>query len=346
MALAPCFFSTAFMPRYIAAEVSSVSRDTSSTCRGLLLPAVRHGGRLVLVRRLPGLVDFDEGHHARSGMPRTASADRPPGLARPGSSTAFMLAEALLRAKGSSPDRACRRDRRVWPSVPPAPWLWPRRNRQRAALLHQFEALDRFDQVLDLRRGHEADVRRLAAKEPRHVNQEPAAAAELEIGVQHRLARFRDRLHHLVPAVHLHRRGSRPWGRTCPRRGSSWPAPVRWPWRRRTRSPGQRLRQLAVDPLHDRPEIEPFVRPVRARLLRSVQRIDDPNLHLAAGLRRKQLSRDSPAIPPPRRTRHNPPPENADGSSGNTHIPSPIHPLVIIVLPTKHMVYQSTRTSP
>jgi hypothetical protein len=58
----------------------------------------------------------------------------------------------------------------------------------RAGLLHGLEALHRGDQVLDLGRRDEADVRGFAAQEGRGVNEEAAAAAELEVGIQHRLA--------------------------------------------------------------------------------------------------------------------------------------------------------------
>ena len=47
------------------------------------------------------------------------------------------------------------------------------------------------------------DVGRAGAQEAGGVDQEPAAAAVLEVGVQHRLARRGGRLHDLIPAVEL-----------------------------------------------------------------------------------------------------------------------------------------------
>ena len=60
-----------------------------------------------------------------------------------------------------------------------------------------------FHQVLHLRRSDEADIRGLLADKLRRVSEEPTAAAELEIGVEHRLAGSGERLHDAVPAVHL-----------------------------------------------------------------------------------------------------------------------------------------------
>ena len=65
------------------------------------------------------------------------------------------------------------------------------------------KTLDRFGQILDSRRGNKAHIRGLAAEKSGRIDQKSAASAILKIGVEHRLAGGRDRLDHLVPAVHL-----------------------------------------------------------------------------------------------------------------------------------------------
>jgi hypothetical protein len=158
-------------------------------------------------------------------------------------------------------------------------------------LLDGLEALHGRHQVLDLRGGDEADVGRLAAEESGGINEEAAAAAKLEVGVKDRLAGFRQRLHHLVPAVHLvnHVAINIPCGFVLFEellgllltggQGRDKLETLALP------------RERLVDAGHSRPEIKALVGPVRPSLRLAVQSIDDADARLVLGFSRVEPGR-------------------------------------------------------
>ena len=131
----------------------------------------------------------------------------------------------------------------------------------------------------------------LAAQQRRGVDQEPAAAAELEIGVKHRFAGRGQRLDDPVPAVHLVDQVAVD-ARGAVRLGDL----LRLFLARGQRRDELELRAGAcassrVDARHDRPEVEALVRPVRPVLLLAVQRVDDPDPGPSRLTRRRQAGR-------------------------------------------------------
>jgi hypothetical protein len=214
--------------------------------------------------------------------------------------------------------------------------------RHRAASLDHSEAPDRFDQILEARGGHESDVGGLLADEVRHVDEKSAAAAVLEIGIQHRFARSRDRLHDAIPRVHLIDEIA------VDIRGPVLVEDLRLPGPAASEDKFEiraLLRQSRIDPLHHGLKVESLIRPVRARLLGGMQRIDNANLHPAARLgcqqraRTRQKSR-RPGTRGTSRRQKAPPIHVAARTPGNqftlAHNRSPI----------KHVIRQSTSTSP
>ena len=113
--------------------------------------------------------------------------------------------EALVRCETvrAIVGRAVQIARRPASAAPAAAAVAATKSADRSARLDQLEALDGLDQIVDLRRGHEADVRRLACagsrpcrpgiRRCRHTGNRRTAPA----------CPSGDRLHHLVPAVHL-----------------------------------------------------------------------------------------------------------------------------------------------
>jgi hypothetical protein len=74
----------------------------------------------------------------------------------------------------------------------------------------------------------------------------------------------------------------------------------------RNSNSGHPLSQDCSNCLHHRPKIEPFVRPIRTRLNRCVQGVDDPNFIFGAAPRRCETTRKCQRPPPPRRNARNP----------------------------------------
>ena len=139
--------------------------------------------------------------------------------------------------------------------------------------------LDRLDQILDLRGGDVAEVLEAGAQKAGGVDEEAAAAAVLEVGIEDRLARGHRGLGDLVPTVHLVDEVAvdRQLGilfedglgllHTGGESGDDL-------------QPRHAVEQLAVYPVHDRDEVEALVRPVRVLLLRPMQSVDDPQAEL------------------------------------------------------------------
>ena len=154
-----------------------------------------------------------------------------------------------------------------------------------AALLHQRETFHRLGDVFEVRRRHEADVRRFIPQERGVIDEKTAAAAELEIRVQHRLAGGGESLHHAIPAIHLVHEI------TVNAAGDI----VLFEDLLRLRlALGQRrdelktlapLGQFVIDPRHGRFEIKTLVRPVRPGLLLAVQGVNNSDAGLDRGFR-------------------------------------------------------------
>jgi len=249
--------------------------------RRRLLPTVgdRPGG--VLVRVLPCLVHFGERHvddgdaEKRSAGSGILAADREDlGFLHPPEAVFHRNGgDGIgLRGIGRRPGHPRRTD--------------PRGGRDevggRPAPFHHGETLHRFDQVLRPGRRDEADVGGLGAQKSGIVDEEAAAAAVLEVGVKDRLARCRDRLHDLVPAVHLVNQvavdRSGPIGfqdlvGIIDAGGGGG----------HELEAGAPLRQRRPDAIHHGHEIEALVRPIGAGLLRCVQGVDDPDLRVVVG---------------------------------------------------------------
>ena len=261
-----------------------------------LLPAVGHRAGLVLVGRLPGLVQFGKRHvlhrDAHQGLSRSGirALERQDLRLLHLPQTVFRR-ERLHRVRRAGQIACGRRAGRTHAAVAAT------KSAGSAATLDQFEALHRLRQIFDPRGSHEADVRRLA-QEPGRVDKEPAAAGILEVGVQNGLVRLGDRLHHAVPAIHLVDQVSVDRGRTVVVQDllSLFRAVGH---RGQELEPRTALRQLGVDPLHDRIEVEADVRPIRAGLLRRMQRVDDADPSLPTVLRARAAGRavSSPAAP-------------------------------------------------
>src|ERR1035437_5893856 len=202
MPIAPCFFRRAFSARYIAADVSSVSRVTPST----FLAACAQRSATARVSSLSACchASLTSANGMRSTLIPIISGAGPEVWSR----TARILASFNRRTHSPG---ARHLTGSAWPANRPARGVLCSRSRAVAATNSEaappcFTTWKHFTastKSFDLRGSDEPDVGRLAAEEGGVVNEEAAAAAVLEIGVEHRLAGSCDRLHHAVPAVHL-----------------------------------------------------------------------------------------------------------------------------------------------
>ena len=252
-----------------------VAADPVDPGRGLL-PAVGDGRGLVLVGRGPGLIDLGEGNveDLDAHLLPDGRGDAGPAAA---DGQDLRVLHSLQAIPGRQAGRLVGRHGEVSGrrrSRPPGGRDEGPEIGGGAALLHLGEGAAGGDEVLRPRRRDEAEVGRLLAQELGRVDEEPAAAAVLEVDIKGGLARPGDRLDDAVPAIELdddiavHGRprviGQDLLGLLLALGHGRGEFPAR-----------ESLGQGQGRPVHDRLEVEPHVGPVGPGLDDGVEGVDD-----------------------------------------------------------------------